>query len=121
MSSFLSGRRVLVVEDEMLVAWELEDMLSNLGCTVIGPAARVNKALAMLDAETIDVAVLDVNLNGQKSYPVADALAVRDTPFIFLTGYNRESLPNRYQARPILQKPFEQSDLKNTLRALFTP
>jgi CheY-like chemotaxis protein len=107
MTSPLSGRRVLVVEDETMVAWLLEDMLADLGCTVVGPAARVNQALAMLDAEAIDAAVLDVNLNGQKSYPVADALAARGVPFVFSTGYNKDSLPNSYQSFPVLQKPFD--------------
>ena len=98
----LSGRRVLVVEDEMIVAWLLQDMLADLGCAVVGPAARVAQALAMIDAEAIDAAVLDVNLNGQKSYPVADALAARGVPFVFSTGYETESLPNGYQSLPVV-------------------
>ena len=117
----LSGRRVLVVEDEMIVAWLLEDMLADLGCAVVGPAARVNQALAMIDAEAIDAAVLDVNLNGQKSYPVADALAARGVPFVFSTGYDKESLPNGYQSLPVLQKPFNRSELGDTLAKLLTP
>jgi CheY-like chemotaxis protein len=88
MTSALSGRRVLVVEDEMMVAWLLEDMLADFGCAVVGPAAGVNQALAMLDAEAFDAAVLDVNLKGQKSYPIADTLAARGVPFVFSTGYN---------------------------------
>jgi DNA-binding response OmpR family regulator len=66
-----------VVEDEMLVAWLLGDMVADLGCAVVGPAAGVNQALAMIDPEAINAAVLDVNLNGQLSYPIADALAAR--------------------------------------------
>ena len=96
MNSVLSGRRVLVMEDEMLVAWALEDMLADLGCIVVGPAARVDKALALLHAEAVDLAMLDVNLNGQRSYPVADALAAKGVPFVFLTGYTRDSLPDCY-------------------------
>jgi len=80
MNSELSGKRILVVEDEVMVAWLLEDMLGTLGCAVVGPAARINQALAMIGAEVIDAAVLDVNLNGEKSYPVADALAARGVP-----------------------------------------
>ena len=64
-NSSLSGRRILVVEDEVIVAWLLEDMLADFGCAVIGPAARVGQALAMVEAEAIDAAVLDVNLNGE--------------------------------------------------------
>src|ERR1700683_5254261 len=75
-----AGRRVLLVEDEMLVVWLLEDMLADLGCTVIGPASSVNQALAMIDTEPIDAVVLDVNLNGQVSYPIANALAKLLTP-----------------------------------------
>jgi DNA-binding response OmpR family regulator len=83
-NSSLSGRRVLVVEDEIMVAWLLEDMLTNLGCTVVGPAARIDQALALIDAEGFDAAVLDLNLNGTKSYPVADALAAHGVPFRLL-------------------------------------
>jgi CheY-like chemotaxis protein len=121
MNSPFSGRRVLLVEDEMLVVWLLEDMLADLGCAVVGPAASVNQALAMIDAEAIDVAVLDVNLNGQMSYPIADALAARGVPFVFSTGYNKDSLPNSYQSFPVLQKPFERLKLGDTLAKLLTP
>ena len=121
MTSPLSGRRVLVVEDETMVAWLLEDMLADLGCAVVGPVARVNQALAMLDAEAIDAAVLDVNLNGQKSYPVADALAARGVPFVFSTGYDKDSLLDGYRTFPVLQKPFDRLKLGDTLATLLTP
>jgi DNA-binding NtrC family response regulator len=75
--SLLSGRRVLIVEDEVMVAWALEDTLADIGCVIVGPAARVNQALAMIETEVIDMALLDINLNGEKSYPVSDALAAR--------------------------------------------
>ncbi len=102
----------------MLVAWELEDALSSWGCTVVGPVGRVGKALAMLDAEAIDMAVLDISLNGQKSYSVADALGARGVPFVFLTGYGKDSLPSGYQACPMLQKPFEPLELGDLLTKL---
>ena len=121
MNSPFSGRRVLVVEDEMIVAWLLEDMLADLGCAVVGPAARVNQALAMIDAEAIDVAVLDINLNGQMSYPIADALAARGVPFVFSTGYDKDSLLDGYRTFPVLQKPFHRSELGDTLANLLTP
>ena len=73
----------------MLVAWLLEDMLAEIGCEVVGPAAGVNQALAMIDPEAINAAVLDVNLNGQLSYPIADALAACRVPFVFSTDYDR--------------------------------
>src|ERR1700681_578570 len=117
-NSPFSGRRVLLVEDEMIVAWLLEDMLADLGCAVVGPAASIDQALAMIDAEAIDVAVLDVNLNGQMSYPVADALAARGVPFAFSTGYDKDRLLERYRAFPALQKPFHLSELTDMLTTL---
>src|SRR5664279_948568 len=121
MSSPLSGSRVLVVEDEMIVAWLLEDMLADLGCAVVGPAANVNQALAMIDAAAIDVAVLDVNLNGQMSYPIADALAARGVPFVFVTGYDKDRMLDGYRTFPVLQKPFHRAELTVTLAKLLAP
>src|SRR5471030_2544427 len=92
MNSRLAGRRILVVEDEALVAWAIEDMLVELGCIVVGPAARVSQALVIVEGQPLDAAVLDVNLNGEKCYPVAEALTARGVPFIFSTAYNRDSL-----------------------------
>jgi len=112
------GRKVLIVEDEMIVAWLLEDMLAELGCVVVGPAASVKQALAMIDAAPIEVAVLDVNLNGEMSYPVADALTARGVPFVFVTGYDKERMLDGYRALPVLQKPFHRSELTDTLAQL---
>ena len=121
MNSPLSGRRVFVVEDEMIVAWLLEDMLAELGCVVIGPVAKVNQALAMVEANAIDVAVLDVNLNGETSYPIADALIARGVPLVFVTGYDKDRMLNGYQGFPVLQKPFHRAELSATLARLLTP
>jgi len=120
MNHFLSGRRVLVVEDEMIVAWLLEDMLAKLGYQAVGPAARVDQALAMINEEAIDAAVLDVNLNGQTSYPVADALTVRDVPFVFSTGYDKTRLLDSYRSFQVLQKPYQQVELRDALAKLLT-
>jgi CheY-like chemotaxis protein len=113
-----SGRRVLLVEDEPIVAWLLKDMLVDLGCSVVGPGADVNQALAMIEAESIDVAVLDVNLRGQMSYPIADVLVARGVPFVFSTGYDKDRLLDGYRTIPTLQKPFHRSDLGDTLAKL---
>jgi DNA-binding NtrC family response regulator len=121
MSSQLSGRRVLVVEDEVMVSWALEDMLAELGCEVVGPAAWVDQALAIVDAETIDLAVLDVNLNGKKSFPVADALIARGVPFVFSTGYNIDGIPDTYKAYPMMQKPYAAATLSVALERLIRP
>ena len=114
----ISGRKVLIVEDEMIVAWLLEDMLAELGCAVVGPAASVKQALAMIDAAPIEVAVLDVNLNGEMSYPIADALTARGVPFVFVTGYDKDRMQDGYRGLPVLQKPFHRSELTHTLAHL---
>ena len=121
MNSPFFERRVLLVEDEIFVVWLVEDMLADLGCAVVGPASSVNQALAMIDAEAIDAAVLDVNLNGQMSYPIADALAARGVPFVLSTGYDKDTLPDGYQTFPVLQKPIQRSELSDTLAKLLTP
>jgi CheY-like chemotaxis protein len=117
--SLLSGRRVLVVEDEIIVSWLLEDMLAELGCVVVGPATGVAKALALIEAGGIDAAVLDVNLNGETSYPIADALTLRGVPFIFSSGHAKGRLLEAYASIPTLQKPFHQSELADALTKLW--
>src|ERR1700693_2039067 len=121
MSSSFSGRRVLVVEDQMIVAWLLEDMLADLGCVVVGPAVSINQALAIVDAEAIDAAVLDVNLEGQMSYPIADALAARGVPSAFSTAYDKDRLLEGYRTFSVLKKPFRRSQLVDALAKLLTP
>lgn len=113
----LSGVRVLVVEDEMMVSMLLEDMLSHIGCTPVGPATRMERALKLVEHAGFDVAILDVNLNGRESYPIADALAARAIPFVFASGYNAGRLRERYRNIPSLQKPFRQQELERTLAA----
>jgi CheY-like chemotaxis protein len=113
-----SGLRVLLVEDENLVALLLEDMLAELGHTVVGPVARLDKALETVQLEAFDVAILDVNINGEESYPIAEALAARGIPFVFSTGYGKKSLPAPYSERPALQKPFQRHDLQKLFAEL---
>jgi CheY-like chemotaxis protein len=104
--------RVLLVEDEIMVALLLEEMLAELGHTVVGPVARLQRALEMAQREPLDVAILDVNINGCEVYPVAEALAAREIPFVFVTGYGRGVLRAPYCDRPTLQKPFRRADLR---------
>jgi CheY-like chemotaxis protein len=106
-----SGLRVLLVEDEIMVALLLEEMLAELGHTVVGPVARLEPALEMTQREPFDVAILDVNINGREVYPVAEALAARNIPFAFVTGYGGKGLRTLYCDRPTLQKPFRRRDL----------
>lgn len=115
--TLLAGRRVLLVEDESLVAMLAEDMLLDLGCEVV-VAMRLDKALAQARTGSFDLAVLDVNLGDARSYPVADLLFERRTPFLFATGYGRQGLEEAYKAVPVLQKPYQAAPLKHLLTRL---
>ncbi len=112
----LNGLRILVVEDEAAISLLLEDMLLDFGCEVIGPAARLSAALEAVARETVDLAILDVNVAGEPIYPVAEALAQRSIPFVFSTGYGSAGIRDAFRDRPVLQKPFAQHDLKQKLR-----
>lgn len=114
----LAGLRVLVVEDEMMVSMLIEDMLGDLGCTVVGPAARLDEALALAENAELDCAVLDVNLGGQSTFPVADLLRAKGAPFAFATGYGDAGLREVDRASPVLQKPFREVDLARVLQGL---
>jgi CheY-like chemotaxis protein len=117
-SSSLAGRRVLVVEDEMMIAMLVEDMLSELGCTVVGPAHALDAALNLAQTElALDAALLDVNLGGQPVFAVADALRARGVPAIFSTGYGDAGLRDVDRGAPVLQKPFRAGDLAKALSA----
>lgn len=120
MESSVATRRVLVVEDEMMIAMMLADMLEDLGHQVVGPVARLDKALDLAQRETIDVAVLDVNVHGQEIYPVADALIKRGIPFMLATGYGAKGVREQYRSWPILQKPFQQENLRAAIAGLKT-
>lgn len=116
----LAGKRVLVVEDEVLVAMLVEDLLEEAGCIVVGPFAQVGEALAAAGTETVDVALLDVNVRGEQVFPVAYQLERRGVPFLFLTGYGDIALPrNRpdWKAHP---KPFHSARLLECLAQLIT-
>jgi CheY-like chemotaxis protein len=117
----LSGKRVLVVEDEMLVLMAIEDMLTDLGCTSITAAATVEKALALIDAQPFDLATLDVNLDGRRSCSVAGALSGHGIPFAFSTGYGEHSVGSGYTNRPVLNKPFDHLQLIEVLTELLAP
>ena len=113
----LTGQRVLVVEDEALVAMLLEDMLGDLGCNVMGPAMRVREALDLVESGApIDVAILDMNLAGERSFRIAEALGSRAVPFVISTGFEG-GIEADLRDRPVLRKPFLSSDLETALRA----
>lgn len=113
-----SGPRVLLVEDEIIVCWLLEEMIGELGYTVVGPAARVSQALSIIESVAIDAAVLDLNLDGEPSYAIADALLARGIPFVFSTGYNKNTVREGYRSVPLLQKPYHIAELTDALAKL---
>jgi len=114
-------RRILVVEDDLLVATLLAEILESVGWQVVGPVAYLATALDAAASEDFDAAVLDVNLRGQTVYPVAEVLDARRVPFAFVTSYSREALPPLFCGRPHLGKPFAPAELIGTVARLVAP
>ena len=112
----LTGLRIFIVEDESLITMLIEDALADMGCAIAGIASNVDEAMSKVSSLEFDAAILDVNLNGSQTYPVADALAKKGIPFVLSTGYGVAGIPETYQGMPVLGKPFEQSDLQRALR-----
>ena len=104
--SATAGLRILLVEDEAMVAMIIEDTLNDLGCEVVGPMSSIQRGLTAAESERIDGAFLDVNLRGELVYPVAEALAARGVPFAFVTGYGEKGIDERFRDAPVLTKPF---------------
>jgi DNA-binding response OmpR family regulator len=107
--------RVLVVEDEMMIALMLEDMLLDMGHDVVGLAMRLPQALALAQAAEIDLAILDVNLDGRLSFPVAEVLDRRGVPFFFASGYGSAGVEPPFEGRLTIRKPFEIKDLRGAI------
>lgn len=114
----LCGRSILLVEDEMLVLMDTEDMLADMGCTAVVSAATVADGLAQVAVGVFDAALLDLNLNGDRSYAVADALVARGVPFAFATGYGAQGLREGDRGRPVLMKPYPAQELARTMIGL---
>jgi len=106
------GNRVMVVEDEALVAMAVTESLTDLGCDVVGPFSRCAEAMAAVTDNDIHAAVLDINLGSEMVYPLADMLATHGVPFVFVTGYGAESVAPRFAGVPVLQKPIERQMLQ---------
>lgn len=102
----LKDCRVLVVEDDPLVAWDIEAILQDAGCAVVGPVGRLSQALDLIAAAQIDVVLLDLNLGRDNSLPAADRLEEARIPFVFLSGHSADFLPERHRDRPLVAKPF---------------
>jgi CheY-like chemotaxis protein len=118
MTDILTGRRILVVEDEMLVLMNIELALTDLGCSTILAAATVSQALALLSQHDVDIAIIDVNLAGENSYPVADVLSKRGIPFAFSTGCADHGDRTDLDCRPVLRKPYVSARFKAVLLQL---
>ena len=114
----LTGLKILVVEDEMLVSMLVEDMLTDFGCSVVGPAADLAEAMQLAQQGGFDAALLDVNLGGKPIFPVADLLRDNGVPFIFASGYGEAGIEASHRGAPVLQKPFREVDLSKALKAL---
>jgi CheY-like chemotaxis protein len=115
--SELRGLRVLVVEDESLIAMLIEDALADLDCTLVAVASNLADGLAKAASLEVDIAILDVNLNGTSVFPVAELLAGRGVPFVFSTGYGAAGVPDAFAKAPVLAKPFAARDVGRALAA----
>ncbi len=117
----LRGRRVMVVEDELLVAMLIEETLLDCGCEVVGPFSTLETALHAAGEIAVHLAVLDVNLRGQRVYPVAEMLEARGIPFLLMSGYGQEGVPAGHPGWIAQSKPFLPSELVRTLAGLLPP
>jgi CheY-like chemotaxis protein len=117
MTVTLNGRRLLIVEDEALVAIMLEDILADLGCVIVDVAGSLSQGLALVGdpALDLDAAVLDVNLGGEKAYPIAETLSAKGIPFIFSTGYGAAGVAPHFARVPAVAKPFRPKALEAAL------
>jgi CheY-like chemotaxis protein len=118
--SSVASKRILVVEDEAMIRMLLHDMLTDLGHTLAGEAGRIDEALALAMQGEFDLAILDVNLNGEPISPVVEVLIERGLPFVFATGYGVRGVPEPYRATLTLQKPFQVDALERAI-ALAAP
>jgi DNA-binding response OmpR family regulator len=112
----VAARRILIIEDEMMIAMMVEDFLKELGWDVVGWAGGEERALQMARDTDIDAALLDVNLGGQDTFAVADILSKRRIPFVFATGYGADGVADRFRGVPTLTKPFQRDELELALR-----
>lgn len=121
MNGALAGKRILLIEDEYFIASDLKRALRDEGAVPIGPVGDVAAGLALIEREPLDAALLDVNLEGESSFPIADRLAENDVPHLFLTGYDGWSLPDAYRDAPRIAKPFAVDRVIGALAQLVRP
>jgi len=111
----LGHKRVLVVEDEFLLGLSLLEDLAEAGADVVGPVSTLDEALEVVMSDAFDLALLDINIRGEMSFPIADALLARNVPLIFLTGYDADVIPERLRRWPRIGKPYDPRELASTL------
>lgn len=116
----LSGARLMIVEDQFLLAMDLVDALEPRGVQIVGPFANVRDAVAAARGEALDGAILDIDLGGELSFPIAEALAERGTPFLFASAFDAITLPEGLKCAPRLAKPFSHRDLLAAIDAMLT-
>jgi CheY-like chemotaxis protein len=114
----LSGKRILVVEDSPVVAPFTADILGELGCVVVGPAPNMAAARALIESETLDAALMDVHIRGERVFPLCDMLESRAVPFILTSGYADWQVPEKLEQRPRLQKPYTMEQVEKALKKL---
>ena len=113
-----ASKRILVVEDELMIRMLLQDMLTDLGHAIAAETGRIDEAVALARKGDFDVAILDVNLNGQPVTPVVEVLVERGLPFVFATGYGQRGVPEPYRQTPTLQKPFQAEALAEAIQTV---
>lgn len=118
LARLFATRHVLIVEDEYLLADETRRKLEGLGATIVGPASHVSQALALIEEQRVDAAILDIHLDGELVFPVADRLTALSIPFVFATGYDPSIIPDRFPGFILCEKPFA---LEQIAKALFAP
>ena len=118
--NFKAGSRtsVLLVEDEVMIRMMVADMLEELGYTIVAEAGDIDEGIRLVQSTDFDIAILDVNVNGKVITPVAEAVQMRGKPFVFATGYGAQGLPEKFRARPTLQKPFQIETLARTIETV---
>jgi CheY-like chemotaxis protein len=115
----LKGRRILVVEDSPVVAPFTADLLEELGCEVVGPAPNMAAARELLETKEFDGALMDIHIRGERVFPLCGMLAARDVPFVLTSGYADWQIPDKWQDRPRLQKPYTIAQIEQALSSLF--
>ena len=119
-TSDLSGRRILVIEDSPVVAPFARDLLTDLGCTVVGPAPTMAVARALVETGEFDAALIDVHIRGERAFPLCDLLEERRVPFVLTSGYADWQVPDRWADRPRLHKPYRLDGLRAALGTAFS-